>query len=376
MARPKTVKKPSKKALTRRLRKERRSTGVFFLSSGDFTITGGPITGGVGSGAGGSVQITATSNASGGAFTVGSVSVSGGSGAGEILAFSESHPHVYQRLQEDGRCRIESLDNGVTWHVAETLEPCVNRDGELVIGYMRCGRAPEHMRPGSGVYSFEIERRRATDAEGDAWEADRAAREAEEARTAEERRHKRAAAEVRARELLVSHLTPSQRRDLKDRGGFFVRSQLGNMYWVNNYTAVRLDERGVALQRYCIHAKDDIPGDDNALLRMLLLKCNEEQFLRVANPGPPSEWDLNIRRQQPQVLNLADDTIRPLGGGGGEGGQVVVAGRPALINQVVTGTGNTTNNVSLTAANFSNRVMIACRPVLLYINGVVTPLCG
>ena len=84
-------------------------------------------------------------------------------------------------------------------------------------------------------------------------------------------------------------------------------------------TAVRFDDRGVALQRYCIHAINyDIPPEDNALMRKLVLECNEDLFLKTANPGSPSEWDIGV---QPPVqfvnpTNMQAATVSATGAGG------------------------------------------------------------
>ncbi len=108
-------------------------------------------------------------------------------------------------------------------------------------------------------------------------------------------------------------MTASQRRDFGSKGGFWVTSQFRNRYWVTKYTAVRFDDKGFALQRYCIHAVDPIPTEDNALMRKLLLECDEERFLRTANPGVPSKWDVERHetrtRQNPSMIQV--DPVLP-----------------------------------------------------------------
>lgn len=387
MARPKVTRKPSKKSLARRLKKELRRKGNFTYLSGDddaFTpIYTGVNTGvvAVGSGTGGGVGGITT-------FTTNSVVTSGG----------------WEPSLAVTRIRLESLDEGVTWHVADTMEPAMNSNGKLLIGTSDCGPAPENMAPGSGVYSFEIESRWTTPEESRGWwehhqamseardlaqraghstgdfalvwgeyqhdqleaadplaetrlavqraqeRAERlVAQRAESERRWREEHEAREAAQVRARSLLDSHLACVQRHDLEKNGGFWVKSQLGNRYWVTLYTAVRFDDRGVALQRYCIHATDSsIPPADNALLRMLLLKCDEAEFLRTANPGLPSEWD--IRRRECPVVTL------PMGGL-----QITNAGNGGV--------------VSITTAS-SAWTMTPGHPLVRFINGVYRPLCG
>lgn len=254
---------------------------------------------------------------------------------------------------------IESLDEGVTWHTTDTVEPAANVNGELMIGVTPWGVAPECMRPGSGTYRFEVTLRQATADEAAAWVAARpptpeptaeeiaaeevrreAERLAEEARQ-ERIRLDREKADARARELLLSHISKSQRRDLIERGGFWVLSQFRNRYWVTPRTAVRFDDRGIALQYYCIYPEGNLPADDNALARLLTLQCDEEAFLRTANAGPPS--DFHLMPPQP----------RPVGN--------LQVGPNAYINAI---------------GELVQYPVVVQHPILLWANGLVRPLCG
>lgn len=214
---------------------------------------------------------------------------------------------------------IESLDEGATWHTTDTIEPAVNQNGRLVIGTAPCGAAPDCMRPGSGTYRFTITSRRATEEETRVWVEQWVEREREriacrDTELADWKNHMASRRKVRARalELLLSHLTPRQREDFVALGGFWVVSQFQNLYWVSTTTAIRF-EREVAVQGYCIYAFSDIgniPPEDNALTRMILLKSDEERFLQTANAFTPHEGNfMRARVQDPELMTPAQIEI-------------------------------------------------------------------
>jgi hypothetical protein len=89
----------------------------------------------------------------------------------------------------------------------------------------------------------------------------RLAEEAETDRLWKERKAKREKARVRARELLLSHLTRTQKADLETKDGFWVTSQFENRYWVT----------------------------------------------RSANPGQPGPWDI-APRVRPQMIDAGGFT--------------------------------------------------------------------
>lgn len=357
MARPKTLKKPSKKREARRKQREAKKfgwgTSSFQIGQlGDWGATVGDHVTGV---------ATVTANQSS------AVTITGPSA---------------RFVMPEYQVAIESLDEGWTWHTTDTMEPARNNDGELLVGTAPCGRAPEFMRPGSGTYRFEITYRGATEAEERQWAQEhnwvqswttptegirdyvrpqietapdpRAAEEQRALLLAEkERWEARQSAERRARALLLSHLSRQAKADLESRGGFWVTSQFKNRYWVTKNSAVRFDDRGAAIQRYCIHAVNyEIPAEDNALLRKLVLECDEDLFLRTANPSQPSEWDIGAA--------IPVVTIPP----------------GVTANRQVVATGG---QVNLTGGGITDYVSIAaiqCLPILLWVNGVVRPLCG
>ncbi len=119
----------------------------------------------------------------------------------------------------------------------------------------------------------------------------------------------RKAASDKALALLLSAITPEQRADLLGKGYFFVRSQRGNLYRIDNgsYRNVRLVDptTKVVLRTYCIYATDDCPAGDNMLAQKLLLETMEDYFLATAN-----KWD-----HAPPVIGTVrpDDLVRVAG---------------------------------------------------------------
>lgn len=98
-------------------------------------------------------------------------------------------------------------------------------------------------------------------------------------------------ADKRAAALLLANLTAEQAEDYRRTQSFVVVQPLqfgrparryritfrlaGNVYL--------LDDEGLDVERYCIHAQEPIPVADNMLAQKLMLEADEEQFLRVAN---------------------------------------------------------------------------------------------
>lgn len=108
-----------------------------------------------------------------------------------------------------------------------------------------------------------------------------------------EREAAKKVAEVRARELLLSILSPQQRSDLEQRGHFLVRARSGNVYKIESNrlagNVVRLDRGGQPAVRYCCHLySEDVQGgivtiSDNMLTQKLAIEFQEDEFLQRAN---------------------------------------------------------------------------------------------
>ena len=97
-------------------------------------------------------------------------------------------------------------------------------------------------------------------------------------------------AKARARRLLISMLTPDQRKELEEKNHFHltVHDRSGSMrvYRIEHGYAGNVKLLGVAgqpVKRYCIHADYRLPYEDQMLAQKLLLESNEEHFLKVAN---------------------------------------------------------------------------------------------
>jgi len=120
---------------------------------------------------------------------------------------------------------------------------------------------------------------------------ERAAREERQRRAAEEqikRERERAAAQVKARELLLTHLTPEQ-RDTVARHGWFVveggRSRKRYRINTGGYAGniEELDADGNVVATLCCHARVDIPVADQHLTQKFMLESDEQEFVARAN---------------------------------------------------------------------------------------------
>ena len=94
----------------------------------------------------------------------------------------------------------------------------------------------------------------------------------------------------RAAALLDEHLTSSQRLELQTRGYFTVHT-FDTFGVVKTYrirrgrhkNVDRVDAAGHVLETYCIHPRISCPEEDTMLAQKLMLECQEETFLDVAN---------------------------------------------------------------------------------------------
>lgn len=114
-------------------------------------------------------------------------------------------------------------------------------------------------------------------------EEEKAARKAQ----AEKEAREKAEADARANELLETHLTEEQRRQLKELDAFIVdlkskqyRIRRG---WTGNVEEIK---DGMIVARLCIHPRDQVPYGDHMLAQKLMLETNEAEFLRIANRTP------------------------------------------------------------------------------------------
>lgn len=118
--------------------------------------------------------------------------------------------------------------------------------------------------------------------------AQRVARaQAEEA--AAKRRADAAEAVQRAETLLHENLRPGQRRMLRERRRFYVRSQHGRRYEIergHHANVWEVDGKGKRLSRLCVYAIGGVPEGDQMLAQKLHIENNEENFRRTAHITP------------------------------------------------------------------------------------------
>jgi hypothetical protein len=120
-------------------------------------------------------------------------------------------------------------------------------------------------------------------------EEERKAREirmAEARRLADEERARKKEATRKSRELLVSLLSKDQVVDLEKTGSFGFVGASGKVYrikegWSHN---IVMDDNGKK-QTLCCHPKKAVPIHDNMTAQLLLLKYQEEDFIKMANKG-------------------------------------------------------------------------------------------
>lgn len=94
-------------------------------------------------------------------------------------------------------------------------------------------------------------------------------------------------AEQNARELLLEHLSPEQKKMWEETGCFRVISQFGSSYTIarqSSYNVWKPDQNGCITELFCLQHKDkSVPMDDQFLSQKLLLENNEAYFLKMAN---------------------------------------------------------------------------------------------
>lgn len=113
--------------------------------------------------------------------------------------------------------------------------------------------------------------------------------ETPEQRVAREERYakemaKKKAAECRAEQLLFTILRPEQVRQYKDHG-YFETEVDDRLYRIKKGRAqnVELIESGKPVMRLCAHPSEWTPDADAVLSQFLMLRSNEQEFLRIAN---------------------------------------------------------------------------------------------
>jgi hypothetical protein len=102
-------------------------------------------------------------------------------------------------------------------------------------------------------------------------------------------RQARIGAGERARELLLAHLTPEQRRTFEENKWFIVqggRTKRQYKVHANGGLNGNVEVMGEN-HRLCAHCDQYImPFNDNILMQKVMLELDEDSFLRVANRHP------------------------------------------------------------------------------------------
>ena len=103
---------------------------------------------------------------------------------------------------------------------------------------------------------------------------------------AEEREAKKQEAKQRAKDLLLSFLSPEQIQSLETMSAFVVRSELGRLYRIRTGRVQNIDElddAGNIKAELCAHPRDYVPDFDTMLTQALMLQYNETEFRAIAN---------------------------------------------------------------------------------------------
>jgi hypothetical protein len=103
---------------------------------------------------------------------------------------------------------------------------------------------------------------------------------------AQARRRLRESAEAKAEALLLRHLDAVQRQQYRQWSWFEVVVS-GHVYRIERGYAGNVTVRDPltrrAQRRYCIHGPVELPVPDQMLSQLLLVRNNEQEFLRIAN---------------------------------------------------------------------------------------------
>ena len=116
-----------------------------------------------------------------------------------------------------------------------------------------------------------------------------AEQEARAQRAARERQRidEREATEVRAKTLLLEHLTPEQKDSLEKFMAFYVQTASGRRFQIRQHGRVKEYVGDKSVAEYCINSVDSyVPSFDEMLSKKLLLETDELEFLRGARRTP------------------------------------------------------------------------------------------
>lgn len=92
-------------------------------------------------------------------------------------------------------------------------------------------------------------------------------------------------AKVKAKKLLIEHLSTAQRDEYEKTGSFVVTVE-GTRYRIDTGRSGNVkeyDQAGKLIYSYCIHPREDVPDEDTMLAQKLLLETDTPAFKRIAN---------------------------------------------------------------------------------------------
>lgn len=92
-------------------------------------------------------------------------------------------------------------------------------------------------------------------------------------------------AKVKAKKLLIEHLSASQQKEYEKLGFFKVEVE-GVLYQImqgRSGNVRELDKAGKPIFSYCIHPRENVPDEDTMLAQKLLLETDLPTFKRIAN---------------------------------------------------------------------------------------------
>jgi hypothetical protein len=110
----------------------------------------------------------------------------------------------------------------------------------------------------------------------------------------------RRVAEARGMELLLTHLSVTQRAQFNARGRFEVRgSDSSSRYVIRNMSSINIDQlgnNGECIQKWCFGPQGDLVQGDILLAQKFALECFENEALRRAHAYPPNNMQPAGRR--------------------------------------------------------------------------------
>lgn len=110
----------------------------------------------------------------------------------------------------------------------------------------------------------------------------------------------RESAQKKARDLLISFLTPEQRTEFEAKGWFSVVGKSGRRYRVRRGTVANIDmavNDNIVPVRLCVHPGTSMPVEDVMLSQLLHLQHDDMALVNKANHHPGAHGDTGWLRR-------------------------------------------------------------------------------